>query len=304
VKSEYANIATAFDLIAQDYAVVYGPQGNASMAWMRRENLELLRSLFPPGSRLLEIGCGTGEEAVALALAGYTVLATDISPSMAAMTRARGVQAGVETRVQAVALPAGLIGALRPSQPFDGAYASFGALNCEPALSAVGAALGQLIRPQGMFITSIMGRVCLFEIVWYLLHLHPRRAFRRFRAGWQPAPIAGQDGRQVDIPTRYLTIRQLTAAFPAFRLERIIALPLFLPPPYAASLLERYPHFFRRIEWAERRLREKPPWRALGDHTVLVLRRAGAAPRRCCAAPVPRRAGAAPHIAVRQNDLP
>lgn len=273
MKSDYANVVAAFDLIAEDYAVVYGPQGNAAMAWMRRENLQLLRSLFPLGSRLLEIGCGAGEEAVALALAGYTVLATDISPRMAAVTRAKAVQTGVETRVQALALPAGLMGALRPAQPFDGGYASFGALNCERALPAVGAALERLIRPNGTFITSIMGKACLFEITWYLLHLQPHRAFRRFRTGWQLAPVAGQNGREVAIPTRYLTVRQVTEAFPAFRLERIIALPLFLPPPYAATLLECYPHFFQRLERAERRFREKTPWRTLGDHTVLVLRR-------------------------------
>lgn len=118
-----------------------------------------------------------------------------------------------------------------------------------------------------------MGRVCLFEMVWYLLRLQPRRAFRRFHAGWQLAPVAGRDGREVAIPTRYLTLKQLTDALPAFHLERVMALPLFMPPPYAAQLLQRHPRLSRFLERADRRFREQSPWRALGDHIVLVLRR-------------------------------
>ncbi|MBN1921812.1 MAG: class I SAM-dependent methyltransferase [Anaerolineae bacterium] len=273
MKSDYDHVAAAFDRIAGDYAAVYGPEGNAAMTWMRHENLQLLQSTFAPGSRLLEIGCGAGEEAVALAQAGYTVLATDISPGMASATQARAIQAGVAARVQVVALPAGFISELRPVQPFDGGYASFGALNCEPALPAVGAALARLIRPGGLFITSIMGRTSLFEMVWYSLHAQPRRAFRRFREGWQLAPVAGKSGREIAIPTRYLTVRQLTEAFPAFSLESLMALPLLLPPPYADSLYRRYPHLCRWLEQADRRLRKRVPWRTLGDHTILVLQR-------------------------------
>jgi cyclopropane fatty-acyl-phospholipid synthase-like methyltransferase len=63
------------------------------MAWMRRENVTLLEDTFPRGSRLLEIGCGTGDEALYLARRGRIVLATDISPRMAAETlaKARGI---------------------------------------------------------------------------------------------------------------------------------------------------------------------------------------------------------------------
>ena len=44
--------------------------------YMRAVSLAALERAFGPGQRLLEIGCGTGEEAVAGA--GCCVLATDV----------------------------------------------------------------------------------------------------------------------------------------------------------------------------------------------------------------------------------
>jgi ubiquinone/menaquinone biosynthesis C-methylase UbiE len=123
--------------------------GNEVMSWLRLESLALLRETFPPGSRLLEIGCGTGEEAVALARDDRTVLATDISPKMAAQAYAKALSAGLTDRISALALPAGRIKALRISVPFDGAYASFGVLNCEADLPGLASGLARLLRPEG-----------------------------------------------------------------------------------------------------------------------------------------------------------
>ena len=270
-----AQVAAAFDRIAPDYDAAYlgmGDQGgNAAMRWMRQESLALLRATFPPGSRLLEIGCGTGDEAVALAREGRTVLATDISPGMVDQTRAKAVAAGVEGRVDAVAIAAAHLASLAIDAPFDGAYASFGALNCEPDLHAVGQALDRLVRPGGKVVLSVMGRTCLFEIAWYLAHGRPGRAFRRLRGGWHAAPVAGRDGVQVSVPTRYLAVGQLRRAMPSFYVERMMALPLLLPPPYAASLYRRWPRLHRALQPIERCLRGWPLWRRLGDHTVLIL---------------------------------
>lgn len=281
--SVYANAARAFDVVARDYDATYGApggglagdHGNAVMAWMRQENVALLREAFPPGSYLLELGCGTGEEAVILAREGRRVLATDLSPRMAARALAKARTAGVSGRVRVVTVPAGGIAALRPPHPVDGAYASFGGLNCEPNLPAVARELARLVRPGGLFVTSVMGRTCLFEMVWYALHAQPRRALRRVPRAWTSAPVAGRAGVEMTVPTRYLSVRDVKRAFaPYFVLEQALALPLLLPPPYADVFFRRYLTLFRRLMPVERHLRGKWPWRGLGDHIVLFLRRA------------------------------
>ncbi|MGD8966782.1 MAG: class I SAM-dependent methyltransferase [Anaerolineae bacterium] len=273
MKYDYLETAQAFDTVAPDYDAVYGPGGNAVMSWMRRESLALLKATFPPDSRLLEIGCGTGEEAVALARAGHQVLATDISPRMAAHTAAKACTAGLGGRVTALALPAGALAALRPRAPFDGAYASFGALNCEPQLGRLAVALHRLLRPGGAFVCSVMARWCLFEIAWFSLHGHPAIAFRRLRPGWQSAPVAGCHGTAVSVFTRYLSVGDVARAFdPSFDLERTMALPLLLPPPYLDEFYRQRRRLFDRLQPWERRLRGRWPFRCWGDHIALVLR--------------------------------
>jgi hypothetical protein len=78
----------------------------------------------------------------------------------------------------------------------------------------------------------------------------------------------------VTVPVRYLSVGDIARAFlPAFAIERTLALPLLLPPPYLDDLFLRHRNLFAYLETWERRLRERRPWRYWGDHVVVVLRK-------------------------------
>src|SRR5690349_14875278 len=89
----------AFDSVAADYD---GPKGNNALIQRMRETVwRTLTDACPPGSRLLDLGCGTGIDAIELARRGYAVLATDWSPQMVERTRARAADCGLSERVTA-----------------------------------------------------------------------------------------------------------------------------------------------------------------------------------------------------------
>jgi ubiquinone/menaquinone biosynthesis C-methylase UbiE len=270
----YEALAGAFDQVAPHYDAQYGPQSNLVMSWMRQESVALLKGTFPPESQLLEIGCGTGEEAMHLAQAGHKVLATDISQKMAGQTSIKARAAGLRDRITCLTIPAGYLGALKPDKAFDGAFASFGSLNCEPALDRLVAVLADLLRPGAAFVCSVMARWCPMEIAWYLGHGQPRQAFRRVHRGWQLASLPGVNGEPVNLRVRYFSISEMKRVFsPAFVMERARAFPLLLPPPYLDSAYRKHRTTFDLLEPWELRLRDRWPWRGFGDHFVMVFRR-------------------------------
>src|SRR5438128_11140539 len=83
----YNHVARGYDLIAASYDDVEGR--NEISETVRRFSIEAALKVFRPGNRILELGCGTGRDAVALAQRGIRVDATDVSPAMIAATRAR-----------------------------------------------------------------------------------------------------------------------------------------------------------------------------------------------------------------------
>ena len=274
--SSYTTLAQAFDTIAVDYDRFYGAEGNQAMSWLRGENLALLEATFPAGSSLVEIGCGTGEEALHLARAGYRITATDVSPQMVAITHQKALAAGLAERITTRTLPASQIQDLAAPASFDGAYASFGSLNCEPDLPGLAAALDTQLKPGAPFVCSVMARISPFEITWYMAHLRPRMALRRLRSGWQLAALTGStaDQSRVEVPVRYLSTGELATAFaPFFTIRRSMGLGLFTPPPYLDQLYRRHRPLWGRIATIERGLHHRWPWRGMGDHIALVFRK-------------------------------
>ncbi|MCB1182512.1 class I SAM-dependent methyltransferase [bacterium] len=67
----------------------------------------LARHAAAPGGRAVVVGCGVGDDALALAAAGYAVTAFDVSPAAIALCRDRFPDAAVDWRVADLfALPA------------------------------------------------------------------------------------------------------------------------------------------------------------------------------------------------------
>ena len=174
------------------------PAGPALAAW-------LCWTPRLPGTRVLELGCGTGAEAIHLAGRGVHVVATDAAPAMIAALAAKlapgGPAAPLAGGITPLVLPAGRAGDLVDRYgrgAFDGAYSSFGPLNCEPNIAPVAAALAALVRPGGRVVLSLLiNRYCLWETAWYLRAGQSGPAFRRWpgraaatvRGAWQEERI-------------------------------------------------------------------------------------------------------------------
>ena len=155
----------AFDSVAADYD---GPRGNnTAIQDMRDEMWRWLDASFAPGSRLIDLGCGTGLDAVRMAECGHHLVATDWSAQMVERTRDRAGKAGVSARVETVAIGAHELQRLPGEAVFDGVYSNLGPLNCVPDLASVANECARLLKPGGRLVFTVIGRWCPWEIVHY-----------------------------------------------------------------------------------------------------------------------------------------
>lgn len=257
----------AFDSVAADYD---GPRGNNSLVQdMRREMWRWLDASFPRAGHLLELGCGTGLDAIRMAERGHRVTATDWSPLMIRRTRARAERALVSEKVQALALGAHELERLEGRALYDGAYSNLGALNCLPDLRGVARECARLLKPGGRVVFSVIGRWCPWEIGYYARHGDWSRIRVRFARRMVPVRMNGHT-----VWTSYWTPRELYRCFAAeFARTHYRGLCVLVPPPYLAWMKERHPRGYESLWRWDRRICGWPLIRGLGDHFLIVLSR-------------------------------
>ena len=256
----------AYDELADRYDRV--PMENRINRLMRRASLARLLAAFPPGSRILEIGCGTGEEALALADRGVDVVALDVSEEMLRIARSKAVDRHLSDRVQFRWGHARDLRSMEGSlgTEFDGGYASF-SLAYEPDLRPVGDGLHAVLREDARFLASVPSRFCLVEFVLAVGSGHPAFSGRRLSA-WHNHKVGSHR-----VPIRTYTPRTFAEAMGShFSLSGVEALPAIVPPPYMNRVYERFGGLAEALERADAGLRTRFPFRSLGDHFLAEFR--------------------------------
>jgi len=254
-----AAAAEAFDAIAAEFDATFRPW--RSVEAQRRAVRRALTEAFPPGTRLVEIGGGTGEDALWLADRGREVLLTDASPAMVAAASSKCGKR-VRTALAAAEDFGALAGRLNGEPRFDGAYSVFAALNCVSDLTAFGEGLARMLQPGAPVLLVFFGTCCPGEMVVETLRGRPESAFRRFRRGEVPARLGGSR-----FTVRYHRARDLERMLgPWFRLQSRRGVGIFVPPSAAEPWISSHPLLLERLEWLDRWAAR--PLAVLGDHII------------------------------------
>jgi SAM-dependent methyltransferase len=257
----------AFDAVAPAFDARFGTW--LSVAAQRAAVRRALLSSFKAGSRILEIGGGTGEDAVWLARRGFNVTSTDGSPAMVGLAQAKLAALGS----RALVAPAEDLETFSTrhfstgGEPFDGVFSNFAPLNCIKDLAPVGRGLATLTRPKASMMLVLFGTMSPGEIIVEALRGRPRQSLRRFQRGPVPARLGGT---HFDV-TYHTAAAVETAMRPWFRLRETIGIGIFVPPSAAEPWISGHPRLLRGLEKldraAERRLAR------FGDHILYHFER-------------------------------
>lgn len=244
-------VSAAFDRIAGRYDDLWTNTGNGRL--QREAVWRFTDRLFAAGDHILDLGCGTGEDALHLSERGVRVSAIDASSAMVDIARRRGVEA---TMVNLDRLD-------QFEGKFHGAISNFGALNCIEGLAALRGPLARLVRRGGYFACCVMGRFCLWESLYYLV----RGQFRENARRWAGEARSHSMGLRVFYPT----VNSVCRAFgPEFERITLAGIGIAVPPSLVRTLPASVLDFCGRIDEGLARI---PLVRALSDHRLLIFRR-------------------------------
>jgi ubiquinone/menaquinone biosynthesis C-methylase UbiE len=242
-QAAFDKIASRYDALWSDTAV---GKAQRSAVWSR------IDPLFEKGDFVLDLGCGTGVDALYLRSRGVAVYGIDSSPQMVEVARRRGVEAHccpIE-RLQYFDLR------------LDGVLSNFGALNCLESLASIAGPLARMVRSGGHLALCFLNHVCLWEIAFYLFHTKPGKAFRRLR---------GRADSSIGASVFYPSGSDIVSAFQTdFRLLKSYGIGLSVPPSYVKGLT----HWeIEQLSALDRRLAHKPVLRSLADHRLYIFER-------------------------------
>lgn len=221
----------------------------------------------PSNTQILDLGCGTGLDAVYLAGLGYRVCAIDASANMVGKTVERAARHGLSRQVVVRQMGFHEVSGLFDYR-FDLIYSNFGALNCVSNVHQFSEDCSRLLKPGGLLLVNVMGKYCPWEVGYFLIHGHPRRAFVRWSNHFRQVPLS-----QGKVWTKYYSPKQWYRSFKDhFELVSYRGMSLAVPPPYLESWSNRHPDLFGVLNRWDEKLSGMRFFRNMGDHFLMILK--------------------------------
>jgi ubiquinone/menaquinone biosynthesis C-methylase UbiE len=256
----------AFDSVAAKYDDLF----TRSMVGRAQRGAvwEVLIDTFEPGSHILELNCGTGEDALFLAQHDISLVACDASERMIEIARRRKQIEDPGAPIEFKRLATEHLSQLDSQDLFDGAFSNFSGLNCVADLNQTARQLAALVTEGAPVLICLSTRFCLSEIIWFALHGQIRKAFRRSSG----SAIVKMGNFAVKV--NYPTLRAVKRSFSSFfRMRSCVGIGVAVPPSYLEPIVRKHPLLLRLLCRIDRSISRLPWFRTIGDHMLIHFER-------------------------------
>ncbi len=278
--------AEAFSRQSSIFDIIYGK--DTIVQYKRSRVREHVLQFLQPCSHILELNCGTGEDAIYFAGLGHRVHATDYASGMLSQLQKKvlattGTVDPTVTAGPAVtadpAVTAGPIStercsftelsALKHKGPYDLIFSNFAGLNCTGNVDKVLGEFDTLLKPGGLVTLTLLPPFCLWETL-LLCRGKWKTAFRRwFSKHGRLAKVEG-------LPFRcwyYAPARVRALLGDSFELVDLEGLCTIVPPSYLVGFAQKHPRTYAMLCRWENKYRRSWPWRGIGDYFIITLRK-------------------------------
>lgn len=261
-------MAVPFDHIASTYntllmQTVIG-QLQRKRVWRYLE--EVTRELN--GLEILELTCGTGEDAELFGDRGFNIVATDLSEEMLKVTQQKVQQYSLQHKISSYYIDLDTFDETVFNKKFDLIFSNFSGMNCiSPAgMQKLLKKIPSILAPGGRVVAVVMPKRCIWETLHFAMKFQFARAFRR----WTDKGV--QNDIDVPVKTWYYQPARLAAwARDSFRVIRTVPVGITVPPGFLERFFRRRKRTLFRLYSLEKRLSHFSFLSGFSDHYIIDL---------------------------------
>jgi len=258
-----------FDHIASAYNSVFAR--SAIGQFQRKRVWGYIENVLPElkGFEMLELNCGTGEDAVLFGEGGFNIVATDITEEMLKITQKKAEQFSMQNKISSHYLDLDTFNETLFDKKFDLIFSNFGGINCinPESLQTLLDKLPTILNPGGRFVGVVMPKFCAWETIFFLLRFQFKKAFRRFSAKQAFSDLHG-----TNVKTWYYHPAQLKAwSKDHFRLVSLQPIGLALPPAYLERFFSVKKRWLLRLNKIEKKLSKSSLFSGMADNYLIDL---------------------------------
>ena len=216
---------------------------------------------------ILELNCGTGEDALFMAKNGHRILATDLSPEM--LSTARGKSEGI-SNIQFQLLNINDLDQLDASDKYDIIFSNFGGLNCiaPDQFQDFFSNARTKLKKGGKIILVIMSKSCLWEQFFYLAKGNRAKAYRRNSDKGLPVVVG-----ESEVMTWYYNPNNILGyADNAFKKILLRPIGILIPPSYLNAFFKRNKRLLKALSWLENTICNFGFLSPYADHYLIIFK--------------------------------
>ncbi|MES2688973.1 MAG: methyltransferase domain-containing protein [Bacteroidota bacterium] len=251
---------TGFNAIAATYDAGFTQSITGSL--QRKRVWHYLKKYLRSPLSVLEINCGTGEDAIMLAGKGHQVTATDLSEEMIRVAAQKNNPGNVTFSVCGFEE----LHLTYPDEQYQLIFSNFAGLNCVDAatLKKLNSDFSKLLAPKGKLIMVLLGKKCWIERLFFTWKGEPGKAKRR-----QQQTTAKLNDHATQQTFCY-DAKEIALLFADFKMTEKKPVGIFIPPSYLEPLIKRNRFMVPFIQIAE--CLGSFSWLSdHADHTFMVL---------------------------------
>jgi ubiquinone/menaquinone biosynthesis C-methylase UbiE len=238
----------------------------------RKQVWKYLEKITPQlqGLDILELNCGTGEDAVLFSEKGFNIVATDVSEEMLKVTQEKVQQYSMQHKISSHYLDLDSFDDSIFEKKFDLIFSNFGGLNCinPESLKKLFDRIPGILSPGGRFVGVIMPKFCLWESFYFLSKFQFKNIFRRCTTKSVDAALQG-----TIIKTWYYRPSQVKKwAAGKFSIVEIKPVGIALPPSYLQNFFSKRRRFLWRLNRMEKKLDTWSFLSGISDHYLIDLK--------------------------------